>query len=245
MLAVVAVAYAQVLVPTSVSHQSGIVRNIPTTLVGVPVGINDRDRSAIVSQWQIDQLIQDRLSNNQNRHLQDQIRDQISRNIQDQLSRNLQEQINRNIQDQVNRNIHEQIAIQSQQRRWNDQSRNDQILRNVDNIRTEQIRDELDRSTDTTRRLVTDDIVRNADKWRNEKLRDELDRVENTRRLTTGTTGLTTAELRSAVSGRLIWSVAAPADPNQWKWNTRNQIDSESLFIFTGKCENFNLENKI
>lgn len=109
---------------------------------------NDRDRAAIVTQLQIDQLIQDRLSSNQNR----------------------------NIQDQINR----EIAIQSQQRRLNDQL-NDQI-------RTEQ-------------------VVRNAEQLRNEQIRDELDRTETTRRLlqqTTGTTGLTNAQLRTAVTGRLL-----------------------------------------
>lgn len=151
-MVVVGVAYAlpQVLIPTSVSHQSGIVRNIPTTLIGVPLNSvwNDRDRAAIVTQLQIDQLIQDRLNNNQNR----------------------------NIQDQINR----EIAIQSQQRRLNDQL-NDQI-------RTEQ-------------------VVRNAEQLRNEQIRDELDRTETTRRLlqqTTGTTGLTNAQLRTAVTGRLL-----------------------------------------
>lgn len=155
-MVIVGVAYAlpQLLIPTSVSHQSGIIRNIPTTLIGVPLNNvwNDRDRAAIVTQLQIDQWIQDRLSNNNNNQ-------------------------NRNIQDQINR----EIAIQSQQRRLNDQL-NDQI-------RTEQ-------------------VVRNAEQLRNEQIRDELDRTETTRRLlqqTSGaTTGLTNAQLRTAVTGRLI-----------------------------------------
>lgn len=151
MIVGVAFAYPQILIPTSLSHQSGIIRNIPTTVIGVPLnGLwNDRDRAAIITQWQIDQLIQDRLNNNNQ---------------------------NRNIQDQINR----EIAIQNQQRRlndqWNDQGRTEQILRTADQLRTEQIRDELDRS-ETTRRLLQQ---------------------------TTDTTGTTSAQLRTAVTGRLI-----------------------------------------
>lgn len=124
----------------------------------------DRDRNAIITQLQIDQWIQDRLNNNNN---------------------------NRNVQDQINR----ELAIQSQQRRlndqWNDQVRNEQAVRNVEQLRNEQLRNEQLRS----------------EQLRNEQIRDELDRTETTRRLlqqTTGTTGLTSSQLRTTVTGRLL-----------------------------------------
>lgn len=136
----------QLLIPTSVSHQSSIVRNIPTTLIGIPLTnvLNDRERAAITTQWQIEQWIQDRLNNNNNQ--------------------------NRNIEDQLNR----EIVIQSQQRRLNNQILNEQVV--ADQLRTEQIRDELDRS-ESTRRLLQQK---------------------------TDTTGLSSAQLRSAITGRFI-----------------------------------------
>lgn len=138
-MVIVGVAYAlpQILIPTSVSHQSSVIRNIPTTLIGVPLNNvwNDRDRASIVTQWQIEQLIQDRLNNNNQ---------------------------NRNIQDQINR----EIVLQNQQQRrlndqWNDQIRTEQIVRTADQLRNEQIRDELDR-TETTRRLLQQTTGTNA-----------------------------------------------------------------------------------
>lgn len=137
-MVIVGVAYAlpQILIPSSVSHQSSVVRNIPTTLIGVPLNHvwNDRDHASIVTQWQIEQLIQDRLNNNNQ---------------------------NRNIQDQINR----EIVLQNQQRRlndqWNDQIHTEQIVRTADQLRNEQIRDELDR-TETTRRLLQQTTGTNA-----------------------------------------------------------------------------------
>lgn len=149
-----AFAQPQLLVPTSVSQQSGIVRTIPTTLLGIPVSnvLTDRDRVAIATQLTIEQLIANRLSNSQNR------------NLQDQLNRDWAIQNQQRISDRIN-GLNDQTA---------------------DQLRTEQ-------------------IIRTAEQLRNEQIRDELDRNDNLRRLqNTGNAALTTSQLRSAVSGRLI-----------------------------------------
>lgn len=147
-----ACAYPQILLPTSVSQQSGIVRTIPTTLLGIPVNnvLNDRDRVAIATQLTIEQLIANRLNNNQNR------------NIQDQITRDLNQQ---RINNRIN-NLNDQTA---------DQIRTEEILRTAEQLRNEQIRDELDRNDNIRRTLQN-----------------------------TGNAGLITSQLRTAVSGRLI-----------------------------------------
>lgn len=91
-MVVVGVAYAlpQILIPTSVSHQSSIIRNIPTSLIGVPSNnvYSDRD---IITQLQLERWVQDRLNNNnQNRNIQDQINREIASQLQ---QRRLSDQI--------------------------------------------------------------------------------------------------------------------------------------------------------
>lgn len=93
--------------------------------------LNDRDRVAIASQLQIEQLINQRLNNQQNRNLQD----QINRELDNQNRQRLANRIN---------GLNDQIA---------DQVRADQIVRTAEQLRNEQIRDEIDRS-ETTRRLL-------------------------------------------------------------------------------------------
>lgn len=115
-------AYPQLLLPASVSQQSGIIRNVPTTLVGLPANniLSDRDR-AIIAQIQIDQLINSQLNNNavNRNNVQDQINREIAiqtqarlRNLSEQL-RN--EQLREQLRDQIDRSeITNQRLVQTQ-----------------------------------------------------------------------------------------------------------------------------------
>lgn len=153
----VACAHPQVLYPTAVSQQSGIVRTIPTTLIGVPVSsiLTDRDRLAISTQLQIEQIINNRINNNQNRDIQDQI-------IRDIVIQN-QQRINNRIN-----GLNDQVA---------DQLRAEQIIRTTEQLRNEQIRDELDRN-DANRQVYQNNAAGNA--------------------------AIATSKLRNAVSRRLV-----------------------------------------
>lgn len=130
-------AYPQILIPTSVSHNSGILRNVPSTVLGlgIPVntilatGINNPDRTTLIDGQT--------LVNGQTLNARRVITEQ---DIDSRINNQILEQIAREIAVRLNNNNNQQVTT-------------DQLINTQNNNRlNEQLIEQLDRNIDTINR---------------------------------------------------------------------------------------------